>query len=359
MIEINTDIKIAVAGCGSAGRNNIRAFLNIDEVEISACSDPEETIARHTSQEFGVHSYYADTVEMLENEAIDALIIAVPDGEHLAVALEAFSRGISVFCENPLAANYAEAVEMTRAARESGLTAMVNNSAADTALVKTALKYIDDGRLGRVKYFEASYMQNRLDSRILDDPYEEKRLLWRLSSAAGSAGALGELGYVLYHLAAEVCGDPAEVSTMIKNIAGFDEIEEYQELDLTAGDTFSCQLDFGGSTAGLIRGSWTAGGPHEQLTLSVYGENSSLMIDTNQSDDEFTVYSADGVESVKADNLVEVGLHEAFIAAVKGEGVPVSDFDHALKIQYFIEQSRLSADAGLRLQLGSADDSGE
>lgn len=351
MININTNIKIAIAGCGSAGRNNIREFLKLDDVEITACCDNEETLARHTSDEFGIPAYYTNVVEMLDNEAVDALVVAVPDGEHLVVSVEAFKRGVSVFCENPLASNYAEAVEMTRVARESGLTAVVNNNIMSLPVVNSAMKYIESGRLGRVKYLEASFMQNRLDSRILDDPYEEKRLLWRLSSTAGSAGAIGELGFVLYDLAVSICGDPAGVSTMVKNIAGFDEIEEYQELDLSAGDTFISQIDFTGGAAGLIRGSWTAGGPEEQITLTVYGEDASLMMDTNLSENDFTVYSADGSEKVSAEKILESSLHESFIATLKGESLPVSDFDKGLKIQYYIDQSQLSSDGGLRLQL--------
>ena len=50
MIEINTNIKIAVAGCGSAGRNNIREFLKMDDLEISACCDTEEALAQFTAR---------------------------------------------------------------------------------------------------------------------------------------------------------------------------------------------------------------------------------------------------------------------------------------------------------------------
>ncbi|MDC7228434.1 MAG: Gfo/Idh/MocA family oxidoreductase [Spirochaetales bacterium] len=355
MIEINTDIKIAVAGCGSAGRNNIREFLKVDELEIAACCDSEAQIAEFTANEFGIPAFYTDLNDMLETEAVDALVIALPDGEHLNAALEALSRGINVFCENPLASNYAEAVEMTRAARESGLTAMINNQILEIPALQSAIKYIEKGTLGRVKYFEAAFMQNRLDAAILDDAYEEKRLIWRLSAATGSAGAIGELGSALFDITAKFCGEPAEVSATIKNIAGLDEIEEYQELELTAGDTFICQLDYTGGATGLIRGSWTAGGPHEQLALTVYGDEGMLTLDSAQSEKEFNVITSEGSAAIPADSP-ESSLQDKFISAVKGEAVPVSGFDAALKIQYFIEQSRLSAEGGLRLQLDAASD---
>ena len=357
MIEINTDINIAVVGCGSAGRNNIREFLKIDELHIAACCDSEETIARYTAQEFGIPAYYSDLNEMLDAEAVDALVVAVPDGEHLGAAVEALKRGINVFCENPLASNYAEAVEMTRYARESGLVAMVNDSISDMPVVKAAVDYIKKGSLGRIKYVEASFMQNRLDAAVLDDPYEEKRLLWRLSSMTGSAGAIGELGSALFGLVSSVCGEPQEVSAMIKNVAGFSDVEEYRELDLSAGDTFVCQLEFGEASAGVIRGSWTAGGPHEQVTLTVYGEQGMLSLDTGASESAFTVLSADGRAEIPV-GTPDSSLQELFISAVKGEASPVSDFDSALKIQFFVEQSRLSAEGGLKLQLnmdGSPD----
>ena len=350
MIEINTDIRIAVAGCGSAGRNNIREFLKVDEVHIAACCDTEETIARFTSQEFGIPAFYTDLNEMLEAEAVDVLVVALPDGEHLPAVMDALNRGINVFCENPLAASYAEAVEMTRAARDSGLVAMVNDSLLSIPVIKSAVEYSNKGSLGRIKYIEASFMQNRLNTAVLDDPYEEKRLLWRLSSATGSAGAIGELGAALFSLLVSICGDPSDVSAMIKDIAAFNKVEEYSDLELTAGDTFICQLDFKGSTAGLIRGSWTAGGPHEQVTLNVYGELGMLSLDTALSESTFSVVSPEGKTEIPAETP-DSSLQDLFISAVKGEAVPVSGFDSALKIQYFIEQGRLSAEGGLKIQL--------
>ena len=351
MITVNTDVNLAVAGCGSAGRQSIRELMKLDEVEISACCDSEEEVAGFTAKEFGITSVYTDLTEMLENENIDGLIIALPDGEHLNAAVEAFSRGINVFCESPLASSYAEAVEMTRAARESGLVAVVNDSFLQMPVIKSILSYISEGKLGRIRFFEASFMQNRLDSRILDDPYEEKRLLWRLSSAAGSAGAIGELGFPLYRLAVSACGELSSVSSLIKNIAGFDNIEEYKELDLSAGDTFISQLEFKNGAAGLIRGSWTAGGPHEQVTVRIYGDNGTIILDTAADENAYTLSLSGTDEKKTAGADFETGIHEAFINAIKGEGQAQSDFDLALKIQHFIEQSKMASEAGLKLQL--------
>ena len=352
MIDINTNIRMAVAGCGSAGRSNIRIFSGLDDVEIVACCDNDEQLAEFTAREFGIPAFHADLKDMLDEEAVDALVVALPDGGHLEAAVDALGRGISVFCETPLASNYAEAVEMTRAARESGLTAMVNFGGRSNPLVSSVIKAVEGGRIGRVRYFEAALMQNRLDSRILDDPREEKRLLWRLSSEAGSAGALGELGAFLYDIVYRCCGEPSELSASIANIAGFDNIEEYQELDLTAGDTFICQLGFKGGAAGLLRGSWTVPGEHEQLTITVYGEDGVISLDTSRSEAEYRLNIGGQEELVKVDPGIGSGLAETFLSAVRGDASPSADFDYGLRIQYYIEQSRLSAEGGLRLDVG-------
>ena len=351
MFDIGTDIRLGLAGCGSAGRAAVRIFSGMDGVAVTACCDTEEDLAERTARESGIAKYYTDTREMLENEALDGLLIAVPDSAHAGLVVEALERGIGVFCENPLAAGYAEAVELTRAARESGLTAVINFPNRSSRLLSAACDYIESGRIGRVKYIEASLMQNRIDSILHDDVYEEKSLLWRMSSAAGSAGVLGELGSELLDLCARITGDPVELSAMVKNIAGLDGIDEFKELDLTAGDTFICQLGFSDGKAGLLRGSWTAGGPEEQYTLTVYGEDAVLKLDTQQSEDSFSVYSSSGREDVPAATYTSAGPHEQFISALQGEILPEADFDHALKIQYFVEQAMLSDQGGLRLPL--------
>ena len=351
MFEMDTEIRLAVAGCGKAGRSAVRAFSAMDGVAVRACCDTEEELASRTAAEFGISKYYTDIHELLDTEGLDGLVIAVPDAAHGEFLHKALEMGVGVFCESPLAADYTEAVEMTRAARESGLTAVINFPNRSNRLLSAACEYIESGRIGRIKYIEASLMQNRIDSILHDDVHEEKRLLWRMSSAAGSAGVLGELGSELFDLIGRIAGDPEELSAMVKNIAGLDTIEEYQELELSAGDTFVCQLSFSDGCAGLIRGSWTAGGPEEHYTLSVYGEDAVLKLDTSQSEDSFTVFSSAGREDVPAGLHAAAGPHDQFISALQGEIIPDADFDHALKIQYFVEQAMLSDQGGLRLQL--------
>ena len=357
MIDINTDIKIAIAGCGSAGRNHIRIFSAMDEVEITACCDSDEELAEFTAREFGIASFYGDFAQMLESAAVDAVVIALPDAEHIDASLEALRTGVNVLCETPLAPGYAEAVELTRAARESELVAMVNFESRNNALIAAASKAVEAGRIGRVKYFEAALMQNRFDQRILDDPREEKRLLWRLSSAAGSAGAVGELGSFLYDAATVFCGDVSGISARISNISGFDEVEEYQELELTAGDTFSSQLSFKSGAAGLIRGSWASSGAHEHLSVSLHGELGMISIDTSRSSDECFLFTSSGEDRLKAAEEASDSVQENFVSAIRGEAAPRTSFDEALRIQYYIEQSRLSNDAGLNLELSSEDES--
>ena len=110
-------------------------------------------------------------------------------------------------------------------------------------------------------------------------------------------------------------------------------------------------MEFRDGAAGVVRGSWTAGGPAEQITMTVYGEHAMVSLDTSVSESEFTFHSAEGAEKIKADTVSMTGLYESFLTAVKGEGAAVSDFNQALKIQYYIEQSLLSAEGGLRLHI--------
>ena len=64
--------------------------------------------------------------EAIAWDGFDAAVNATPDGAHKATTLAMIAAGKHVFCEKPLAPNYADALAMTEAAEAAGVVNMVN-----------------------------------------------------------------------------------------------------------------------------------------------------------------------------------------------------------------------------------------
>jgi predicted dehydrogenase len=137
---------------------------------------------------------FDDLDEAIRWGAFDAAVNATPDGVHHATTLRLIAAGKHVFCEKPLAPRHALAKEMTDAAEAAGLVGMVNLTYRNVAALQQARAMIADGAVGEVRHVEASYRQSWLVGEHWGDWRTEERWLWRLSSAHGSKGVLGDLG---------------------------------------------------------------------------------------------------------------------------------------------------------------------
>ncbi len=126
--------------------------------------------------------------------AFDAAVNSTPDGAHKATSLQLIAAGKPVFCEKPLAVNHADALEMTEAAESAGLVNMVNLTYRNAHAIQMARRMVEEGRIGTIRHFEASYLQSWLTSPHWGDWRTDERWLWRLSSAHGSKGVLGDIG---------------------------------------------------------------------------------------------------------------------------------------------------------------------
>src|ERR1041384_2624555 len=98
-------IGIGVIGCGYWGPNLIRNFIECDGAKVVAvCDLRPEMVARITRRYPGVTGS-SDPRELMNNPAIDAIVIATPVSTHFELALQALSAGKHVLVEKPLCAN--------------------------------------------------------------------------------------------------------------------------------------------------------------------------------------------------------------------------------------------------------------
>ena len=85
-----------------------------------------------------------------------------PDSIHHPTTMAALAAGKHVFCEKPLATDYAKALEMTEAAETAGLINMVNLTYRNVAELQKARELVPPATIGTVKHIEARYLQSWL-----------------------------------------------------------------------------------------------------------------------------------------------------------------------------------------------------
>jgi predicted dehydrogenase len=117
---MSNPLGVAVVGAGRAGMVHARNFAaGIAGARLVALADPSEEALAAAAAETGCELAFADPLEAVAHEAVEAVVIASPTFTHAELALAALTAGKHVLCEKPLASSLDEAAAIGRAAADS------------------------------------------------------------------------------------------------------------------------------------------------------------------------------------------------------------------------------------------------
>ena len=121
-------MKVILAGVGAFGIKHLNGIKNIDGVEVVALVGRRLDHTREKAQEFGVAHAFTDLADALALPDVDAAILCTPTQMHADQALQCMQAGKHVQIEIPLADSYADALDVDRAQKETGLVCMVGHT---------------------------------------------------------------------------------------------------------------------------------------------------------------------------------------------------------------------------------------
>jgi predicted dehydrogenase len=148
-----------VIGVGWAGHQHADAYAAHSDVELAGIAGLEDDVRTQLASRLGVERHVARWEELLEDDGLDVVSIAVPTFLHAPITLAAFERGLHVLSEKPIARTPAEAETMVEAAREAGRVLDVAFNHRQRGDIQTLKSIIDAGRLGRPYYAKAWWLR--------------------------------------------------------------------------------------------------------------------------------------------------------------------------------------------------------
>jgi predicted dehydrogenase len=93
---------------------------------------------------------------MLQDESLDAVVIATPVSTHYTLAKQALLSGKHVLLEKPMATSVAECEELIQIAEAKSLTLMVDHTFLYTGAVQKIKEIVDSGDIGELQYFDST-----------------------------------------------------------------------------------------------------------------------------------------------------------------------------------------------------------
>ena len=271
-------MKLLILGTGSMAQAHANNFAGIEGVELVAAVETNPDRLRTFCDQHGIANRFADLDQAIAWGGFDAAANVTPDPVHYPTTMKLIAAGKHVFCEKPLATDYPHAKEMTEAAEAAGIVNMVNLTYRVSAALHKARELATSGALGVMRHFESSYMQSWLVGKQWGDWRTEERWLWRLSTAHGSKGVVGDIGIHLIDFCAFAAGsDVVAICPRVKTFhkAPGDRIGEYT---LDANDSFATTAELANGALGTIQATRFATGNFNELRVSLFGDKAALML---------------------------------------------------------------------------------
>lgn len=158
--------KVAVIGLGAMGKNHVRVYSQMDNVELVSISDVDEKRVSQFSGKYKIRGY-TDYKEMLEKEELDIVSVVVPTKLHKQISLDVIAKGINILIEKPIAFTVEEAEEIIKVAKNKGVKLTVGHVERFNPAITELKKRLDKKELGRLFKIDINRV-GPLPSRIRD-----------------------------------------------------------------------------------------------------------------------------------------------------------------------------------------------
>jgi predicted dehydrogenase len=146
----NERVNVGLIGCGGRGIQVARTIGSQKDAVVRYVCDPDRARAANAKDKTGADHAVADLREILDDKAIDAVVIAACDHWHAPAAILACEAGKHVYVEKPCSHSVREGRMMIQAARRNGRVMQHGTQTRSKETAKAAIKMLRDGVIGDV-----------------------------------------------------------------------------------------------------------------------------------------------------------------------------------------------------------------
>ncbi|MEL1264495.1 Gfo/Idh/MocA family oxidoreductase [Pseudoxanthomonas putridarboris] len=145
-----TPLRVGIIGADTqaswAGASHIPAIQANPGLTLAAVATRREESAKAAAEAFGAERWYANPYDLIHDDSIDLVTVAVKVPAHRDLVLAALDAGKAVYSESPLGATQAETEEM--AAATGSLHTAIGLQGRHNPSVRRAAEIVASGKLG-------------------------------------------------------------------------------------------------------------------------------------------------------------------------------------------------------------------
>jgi predicted dehydrogenase len=314
-------INFAIIGCGRISKNHIEALINnSDDCKLVALCDIVENkaIERKKQYENSIEGtsvkVYTDYIQMLKNEKIDVVSICTESGYHANNAIDCLNHGKHVLIEKPMALSLEDADKIIELGKEKNLKVGVCHQNRFNPPIQKLRRAVEEGRFGKIINGTARILWTR------DQNYYDQAP-WRgtkdLDGGTLMNQCIHNIDLLQWMMGSEVENVHCERGTFLRNI----EMEDFGAI----------LIRFKNGSIGIVEGSACVYPKNLEETLSIFGENGTVVIGGLAVNKIKTWQFADERNYDKEDDSTEVDsvygkghtpLYRDFVGAIRNNREP-------------------------------------
>jgi predicted dehydrogenase len=149
-------VRMGVIGYGYWGPNIVRNFHLQEGSRVVAVCDSSPDALKRVQQSYPGMAVTSESRDLLTSSEIDAVAIVTPVGTHYELTKAALENGKHVFVEKPFTSTSAQGEELIELADRKKLKIMVDHTFLFTGAVKQIERFIGDGTLGKLYYYDST-----------------------------------------------------------------------------------------------------------------------------------------------------------------------------------------------------------
>jgi len=348
-------VKLGVIGCGVIGSSHLRTAVNSSLIDLVAVADLIEENRQRATEQFQPKRVYNSSSDLLDDEEIEAVVLAFPTQYRTQVALEAFSKGKHVLTEKPVAINANQVREMI-AARGNLIAGCCSSRNRFHKSAQVTTEFIQNGGLGDLRVVRC-----RAIAAAGEQP-TTPRPAWRLIKALNGGGILVNWGcYDLDYLLGITSWTlkPETVfaqtwtvpSSFESHVAPGSDAETYYLA------TVRCR---GGIILSMERGEFMTA--QSESDWQVIGSKGSLKLKMTDSNPRSIIHDSTTAEKGviskplwnPTDNSIATDIEDPlvdFAAAIREERQPLTSLEQSLILQEITDAIYKSAAQGVAVQI--------
>ena len=227
--------------------------------------------AQKAKEQYGFAFATDDMEDIWRREDIDVVSVCLPNSLHADAVIRAAGRGLHIYCEKPLASDEAEAKSILQALQGRDIRHQIVFHNRFFACVMRARQIVEEGRLGRILSFHASYQHpSNVDVK--------KRYDWKFDRQYACGGALFDMGShvldMLYYLMGEYKSLFADMQTahpVRRDDSGREHRVEVEDAAYLIAEMKS-------GARGTIHVSKIATGTNDEFIVEIFGEKGALKL---------------------------------------------------------------------------------